>query len=254
MDISFEQKYHIYEEQHWWFLGRRHMLHQCIQHLPLNADSALLDIGCAGGPLLIELENRGFHNLTGIDVSAPAIQLAQKRGLKNVQVMDGAKLAFENDSFDLIIASDVLEHIQDEEKALHEWFRVLRPGGWLLVFVPAYNFLWSAHDEANQHYRRYTLTSLQNALKKQAWTKQKKAYWNFTLFLPVLFVRMAQNLVRSTSSSGEHNLKKPSAWINKLLFQLLKIENKLLKWINYPFGVSVFCLCQKNSNSHQANP
>ncbi|MFC7666772.1 class I SAM-dependent methyltransferase [Hymenobacter humi] len=112
------------------------------------------------------LRAAGYTDLTGIDVSAPAIELAVARGVPNVSVMDGAALEFATARFDVVIASDVLEHIEDEAKALSEWNRVLKPGGQLLVFVPAHAYLWSEHDVVNHHFRRYSRQGLVAALAR----------------------------------------------------------------------------------------
>src|SRR5687767_2356200 len=131
MDLTYEAKYHQLEEQHWWFASRRDAVYDLIAGLKLPASAAILEIGCSGGPLLQRLRAAGYTDLTGIDVSAPAIELAVARGVSNVSVMDGAALEFVTARFDVVIASDVLEHIEDETKALNEWTRVLKPGGQL---------------------------------------------------------------------------------------------------------------------------
>ncbi|MEJ7662138.1 MAG: methyltransferase domain-containing protein [Hymenobacter sp.] len=130
------------------------------------------------------LRAQGYADVTGIDVSAPAIELAQARGVPHVAVMDGANLEFADARFDLVIASDVLEHIEEEGRALREWTRVLRPGGQLLVFVPAHAYLWSEHDVVNHHFRRYSRAGLLAAMRGAGLRPQRSSFWNTALFFP----------------------------------------------------------------------
>ena len=182
MDKIYEQEYHLLEENYWWFEARRHFIIKLVKKLKLERNSKILEIGCSGGPLIKELNNLGFNNVHGIDISPEAISRCTKRGLRNVQIMDAAATNFKDGEFDLIISSDILEHIKDEEKALGEWERILAPYGNLLVFVPAFEFLWSHHDDVNLHYRRYTRKKLVSSIEPLKLKILKSSYWNFTLF------------------------------------------------------------------------
>jgi len=249
MDSQYEIVYHQLEEQHWWFKGRRDMTFRLVQQLNLPPEAAILEVGCSGGPLLLALRAVGFQQLTGIDISEKGIALAKTRGLTNVSVMDGARLDFPDQSFDLLIASDVLEHIQDEQQALREWSRVLRPGGCAIIFVPAYQQLWSQHDVANHHFRRYTKATLRHALIQQNLQVNRLSYWNLSLFFPTYFVRISQRLIRGQrplSSTGTGDLHYLPRFLNHFLVRLLQSENALLGRLNFPVGVSVFALAQKS--------
>ncbi|MDO7875074.1 class I SAM-dependent methyltransferase [Hymenobacter sp. ASUV-10] len=147
-----------------------------MRQLQLPPTATVLEIGCSGGPLLQRLRTVGYTDLTGINVSAPAIELAQACVMANVSVMDGANLQFADNRFDLVIASDVLEHIEDEQCALDEWVRVLKPGGWLLVFVPAHTYLWSEHDVVNHHFRRYSRQGLCTVLEQQGLRIERSSF------------------------------------------------------------------------------
>lgn len=248
MDLSYEQQYHQLEEAHWWFAGRRDAIRKLIRslHIPTTAD--ILEIGCSGGPLQQLLLSDGYTQLTGIDISEKAIALAQTRGLVNVSVMDGAHLAFPDNSFDLLLASDVLEHIADEQQAAREWCRVLRPGGRMLVFVPAFQLLWTRHDEVNHHFRRYTGAHLRHVLRQAGLELERTSYWNSALFFPATAIRLLQRLpaVRSASAvSHTGDLKQLPRWLNSLLSNLLKTENSLLQHMSLPVGVSVFAVARK---------
>jgi SAM-dependent methyltransferase len=250
MDLTYEAKYHQLEEQHWWFASRRDAVYDLIEELKLPKTAAILEIGCSGGPLMQRLRNDGYTDLTGIDVSEPAIELAQARGVSNVSVMDGAALEFADARFDLVIASDVLEHIEDEDKALREWNRVLKPGGRMLVFVPAHAYLWSEHDVVNHHFRRYSRLGLVAALERAGLRPLRSSFWNAAMYLPTAALRLGRRLVSGPASptkkpgaTGDlHHLAGP---LNKLILAWVKAENRMLRWVDLPLGVSVFALAQK---------
>jgi len=250
MDLTYEAKYHQLEEQHWWFAGRRDAVYDLIQRIQLPATAAILEIGCSGGPLMQRLRAAGYTDLTGIDVSAPAIELAQARGVPNVSLMDGAALEFADTRFDLVIASDVLEHIENEAKALSEWTRVLKPGGQMLVFVPAHSYLWSEHDVVNHHFRRYSRAGLVAALIRAGLRPSRSSFWNAAMYFPTAALRLGRRLVSGPVSSE----KKPGATgdlhhfvgpANAALLGWVKAENRLLRHVDLPLGVSVFALAQK---------
>ena len=249
MDLTYEAKYHQLEEQHWWFASRRDAVYELIQQLNLSPEAAILEIGCSGGPLMQRLRRQGYTHLTGIDVSAPAIELAQARGVPNVSVMDGAALAFADASFDLVIASDVLEHIEDEGRALREWTRVLRPGGQLLVFVPAHAYLWSAHDVVNHHFRRYSRAGLVAAMQGTGLHVVRSSFWNAALYLPTAALRLGKRLLgadpvaEAATSTGD--LHQFSGSLNRLLLSWVRAENFVLRHLGLPIGVSVFALARK---------
>ncbi|UOG74691.1 class I SAM-dependent methyltransferase [Hymenobacter tibetensis] len=247
MDLAYEQKYHQLEEQHWWFAGRRDAIRKLIHRMQVPLQADILEIGCSAGPLQQILHTDGYTSLTGIDISENAIALAKQRGVPNVSVMDGAKLDFADASFDFVLASDVLEHIEDEELAVREWTRVLRPGGRMLVFVPAFQMLWTHHDEVNHHYRRYTAAHLRRVLQQADLEVERSSYWNSTLFFPASVVRLAKRVysrpVSDTADTGD--LQQFPGWLNSLFSRLLKTENTFLKYGSFPVGVSVFALGRK---------
>jgi 2-polyprenyl-3-methyl-5-hydroxy-6-metoxy-1,4-benzoquinol methylase len=240
---EFEKLYHEVETKHFWFRSRRNYIISLLKHE--NKDLSVLDIGCSSGILLNELHAIGFkkNNLFGVDISEKAIENCKANGIENAYVMDGAKIEL-NRYFDIVIASDCLEHIEDDQKALSNWHSLLNENGKLYVFVPAFMTLWSQHDVVNMHFRRYTKSELVTKLNNKGFQIVKSSYWNCLLFLPLIIVRPLSRLLKKNNGSESGNLDKPGAF-NGVLYQLINFENKLLKSINFPFGVSTFCIAKK---------
>jgi len=245
MKRSYKLKYHKLEKNHWWFKARRDAIFRLIQQINLDNNAKILDIGCSGGPVMQFLKKKGYGEIYGIDISKNAVRLCQKNKIKNVSVMDGAKPSFSNEKFDLIIASDILEHIKNDSSALVEWKRILKPGGKLIVFVPAFNLLWSRHDELNHHCRRYEKSELVKLLKKVNLKIRRSSYSNFSIFIPIALVRLYQRYFLKQKGGEDNQLSKINPQINGVLTIVLKIENLLLKFIDFPVGVSVFVVGEK---------
>lgn len=241
MEESYASQYHELEENYWLFRGRRDIIYKLIKDY--KRDTEILDIGCSIGALIGFLKGRGFKRLRGIDIDEKAIEICRQKGIIDIRVADAEKTGFKNQQFDIVIASDVLEHIKDEGKALLEWHRILKSGGKLIVFVPAFKFLWSKHDEVNLHYRRYSKSSLIEVLKKNGFGIERSSYWNFSLFLPACLVRILQRLL---SGDKKSQLPEVNIFLNKTLEYILKLENNFLSGgINLPVGISIFAIARK---------
>ena len=244
MEVEYEKRYHEVETENWWFVSRRRYLLDLLKNAP--KDSVILDIGCSSGIFLKDLEQLGFktENLFGIDISEKAIENCKKNGIINAFVMDAQKISLP-EKFDIIVASDCLEHLQDDTQAIRNWYEVLKMGGMLYVFVPAFQSLWSTHDEVNMHFRRYTNKELKDKLVSHKLTILKSSYWNFFLFIPLyLFRKFDAVMSRNKKKEGQIIDGKMA---NVVLLQLLLFENFLLKYINFPFGVSTFCIAKKKN-------
>ena len=136
------------DEHHWWYRGRRRIIRAELDRLPLPATARILDAGCGSGRTLQELVDYG--HVSGLELNADAAEVARARGF-DVETGRLEELPWQEESFDLITCLDVIEHTPDDRVALRELLRVCRPGGWLLATVPAYQALWSYHDEFNHH-------------------------------------------------------------------------------------------------------
>ena len=243
MEKDFEKKYHDVEIDHWWFKSRRNYLLDLLKNAPKN--SKILDIGSSSGIFLKDLEALGFknENLFGIDISEIAIANCKANGIANAFVMDAQNITL-TETFDIIIASDCLEHLQEDVKAIKNWKTLLKIGGTLYVFVPAFMSLWSYHDVVNMHHRRYTKSELKAKIVAENLEIIKSSYWNFFLFMPVyLFRKVSANFQKN--KSGESDITIGNPVINSALLNLIGLENKLLKVVDFPFGVSTFCIAKR---------
>lgn len=238
MEKNYELKLQSLESIHWWCVGRRDMILRLLKKEDKN--SRILDIGCSGGALMESLQQRGFSNVFGIDRSPEATKRCREKGLSRAFEMDGTKTTFDDKYFDVIVSSDTLEHIENDGRAVAEWRRILKPGGKLIVFVPAFNFLWSRHDEITQHYRRYSKRRLTAVFRQNNLQLEKVSYWNFVLFLPISLARLLLKVKVLDAKMGGAQFHETNPAINELLIWLMKLENRYLEGFNFPFGVSLF--------------
>jgi len=247
MDISMYQDFYNLEEKHWWFLGRRKIVFSMLNKYLLNGSQLrILDVGCGTGATLRELEKYG--HATGIDISEQAVKFCKLRGCQDVHKIDQWGLFFEDYTFDVVVALDVIEHIADDCAALSEYYRVTKQNGILVVTVPAYNFLWGAHDELNDHKRRYVANDLKNKVEKAGFAVRKLTYFNTFLFPFVLLVRMGQRVTKMINGRYEaaSDLKLYHSGINDFLKTAFVLEERLLRKYDFLFGVSLLCVAKKS--------
>lgn len=245
MNKAFETHYHEVEATHWWFVGRRALVRRLVAQIAPRRTAAILEIGCSGGPLLHQLREDGYTALTGIDISPEAIALCRERQLGKVEVMDAQQPDFPPASFDVITASDVLEHLADAPRAVAAWFGLLRPGGTVLVWTPAFRSLWSRHDEVNHHFHRYRAGELARLLQGAGFEIVRRGYWNFFLFPPVALLRLARRALPAAKDPAG-DLRPLPVLINRALGQLLALENRLvLAGWNFPWGISAMVIARK---------
>jgi SAM-dependent methyltransferase len=242
MDKSYEQKYHLLEEYNWWFVARRQTVLSFIEKYP--KDTRILDIGCSGGILLKVLKAKGYTDITGIDFSPEAIEQCKKNGLNNVFVMDAHYPEFKDEAFDLIISSDCLEHLKDDELALKSWNRILKRGGQVVIFVPAFMSMWSEHDIINHHFRRYTKRELVSKSVNAGFNVEKSSYWNCALFFPAYVYRRLQQMSRNKKAPKD-DLGDFSPFLNNLLTFWMRVENVFFKSLGLPVGLSVMVSLRK---------
>ena len=232
------------DEHHWWYRGRRKVIRAELDRLGLALDARILDAGCGSGRTLQELVAYGV--VSGIELSEQAAEVARARGLGDVRVGRLEQLPWPDASFDLITCLDVIEHTPDDRATLAELGRVCRPGGRLLVTVPAYPSLWSAHDEANHHYRRYSRPSLRAVATAGGWEIVRVTSFNSVLLAPAAAVRIAARRRGGADGSNTNDLELGPQWLNAALEWPLSMEaGWLRRGRTLPFGLSLLAVLRR---------
>jgi SAM-dependent methyltransferase len=197
------------EDDHWWYAERRHLLARDLRGLP---PGVALDVGAAGGGNTRVLRRLGWRSCA-LEYGAEGAAVAAERGLAVVRA-DATALPVPSASLDLAVAFDVLEHIVDDQRAATEIFRALRPGGTFLIAVPCDPKLWSVHDEAVDHVRRYTRATLSELLSGAGFVLDSMTSWN-VLLRPVVAVRR-----RFGTGSDLTELPRPVNWMLRAIITL----------------------------------
>jgi len=232
------------ESEHWWYRIRRKMVHDLIRNLcPGRNNLKILDAGCGTGGMLIELARYG--NVYGVDESERAVNYCLRKSIPRVLLSGVSSLPYKSDMFDIVTILDVLEHINDDSSAVREIQRVLKPGGYCIIFVPAFSFLWSITDVVSKHFRRYNMSSLLMLLSNSQLKVTRKSYFNFFLFPPIAIIRILVRLFKlpvKSENGFSHGI------INSILHGIFYLESILIKYISFPFGVSILVVCKKDND------
>lgn len=227
-----------HDERHWWYRARRQVIAELIRRkVPLPKDARLLEIGCGTGhnlPMLGE-----FGQVDALEVDPIARGMAEKRLGRMVlssplPALDGLP----DDTYDIVAALDVVEHIPDDKAALEGIARVLKPGGKLLMTVPAHQWMWSAHDVVNHHRRRYSKRDFKRLVDQSPLQLESIGYLNSLLFP----LAMAQRLASKLTGKEDANLAPPAEPINQLLERVFALERRVIGRIPLPPGLSLFAV------------
>lgn len=241
MDARIYDRMAEVEERHWWFASRRDIVEKILGRLGLPKDAAILEAGCGTGGNLKMLAHHG--RVYAMEPFEAARTIASSLGA--AKIADGSlpnEIPFADLSFDLILMTDVLEHLDDDVASLVALRQRVKPGGWFLATVPALSWMWSEHDVAHHHRRRYHAARLRQVVETVGFEVRYLSYYNFLLFPVIAGARVMQRIL-GASSEG-HDLKMPSASINNLLKGLFSSERYFLGSWSVPFGVSLIVLAQ----------
>lgn len=233
------------EDKHWWFRARRKIIRKILSsNLPSGNDLDILEIGCGSGGNLEMLSQ--FGKIHAIETDDFMIEAANKRGF--CQVLKGSlpnDIPFDS-KFDVICIFDVLEHVENDIAAIRKIWELLKPGGRVFITLPAFMFLWSQHDEFNQHKRRYNLPDIMGKLSKNGFRIIFSSYFNTFLFPLILLLRIVGRLFKKK----EDDLSMPSQNVNSILYSIMGAEAGLIgRGIPLPFGVSIIAVAVKEINT-----
>jgi SAM-dependent methyltransferase len=237
-DWRYREQFEL-EDRHWWFRVRRRVISSLLTRASLPPSPRILDAGCGTGRNLLEFGKLG--QATGVDVSPQAVEFCRGRGVENVRQAAVEQLPFEASTFDVLLATDVIEHVDDDMTVLRELRRVAAREARLILTVPAYQWLWSAHDESVHHRRRYTARRLRERVLAAGWAPTVETYFFSTVLPPVVLVRTAR---RRTGWNGKSDLALPPPALNRLLELSVRGEARLIeRGLRLPAGVSVGMVC-----------
>lgn len=254
MQHDYYKEYYELERNHWWFVAREGILtnyiHQLIKQGKLpSTDLKILNVGCGPGRSSEYLSM--FGKVTSIEYDKFCCEFAsEKTGL---EIINGSitELSFSDNSFDLVCAFDVIEHVEDDQLAVNELKRVTKKDALVLITVPAFMSLWSHHDVINHHYKRYKINEVKQLFDSDNnGNKVFDTYFNSLLFLPIYFFRKVSNLLKlgqkRKGSGSDFEAFKPGI-LNTILYKIMYFESGIInKKIKFPFGVSILYNWKKN--------
>jgi len=265
--LNYEVMFDV-EDHHWWFVGRRAIVFSQIEdalgatRASLRAahsvdgvssdsqkarpgasltDSRVLDIGCGAGATMDHLKRFGQPH--GIDLSEIPLRFSRRRGHQRTLRASATELPFDSESFDLVTALDVIEHLEDDARGLAEIRRVLKPGAPAVIFVPAFQSLWGPNDVQSGHKRRYRLDQLRAVVENAGLRVERISYANVAMFIPIWLGRKILTWL-GRDEQAENRINHPI--INNLLARIFSTEAGWLRRRTLPFGVSIICVARKD--------
>lgn len=240
MELSEYGRMEQEEQNYWWHIGRREVLQKVLgKHIPQGQNLDILDMGCGTGINYGWLKNWG--RVMGLDTSVEALEYCRNKHVYDELVQtDGTNLSFDS-QFDLLTAFDVLEHIQDDVSALRNWYTTLKTNGYVFITVPAYQWLFSAHDKALHHHRRYSAKELKQKFEQAGFNIKFISPFFWFTFPMVVLVR----LLTKKSKPKTSYVETPGA-LGRFLISLSKSEaNFLARGDSLPWGSSILVIAQK---------
>lgn len=243
----------IEEDKHWWFATRTRIILALLDRYagPGHRNRKVLDVGAGAGNMMHQLGQYG--DIIGLEYNPKPIPVAHERGF-DVRQGSATDMPFDDASFDIVALLDTVEHIADETKVLQECWRVIKPGGTMVVTVPAFMWLWSQNDVLNMHERRYTVPELRRKMQATGWQVPYISY-NFTAIFPLsAALILARKLMgKAPDVASPHfdddayqvEMEPAPPWLNTLLDWVGRGEVALLQRMRLPFGTSIIAIAHK---------
>jgi SAM-dependent methyltransferase len=230
------------EAEHWWFVGRRRLLSNLISQLGIRQKATILDVGTGTGNNLRLLQELGFKNVTGLDSSEEAIRFCQQKGLGLVKQGDVCNIPFPDNNFDVVFATDIIEHVEDDIEALSEIRRILKPEGKVILTVPAFQSLWGIQDVIGHHKRRYRMKPLLATIRAANLIPVQNYYFNYILFVPIW---LARQMIKGLNLKIENENQVNTSLLNQIFTWIFNLDVFTAPFISPPFGVSILVVAHK---------
>lgn len=239
--MRYEELLRMYqsEDHYWWFVGRRRLVRGLLRRFAPGA-ATILDVGCGTGGTLDAVD--GLGEVTGADLSEDALGFCRSRGHHDLARCRAEELPFRTHALDVVLSCDLLEHLEDDQCGLAELFRVVKTGGIILATVPAHKWLWSEHDEALSHRRRYSKQEIREMVEAQGGRLLKLTYAVSLVFPIVVGVRLLSRLRLRPIGKPHTQLMALPPWANRLLIWLHDLENWWIVRAGFPFGTTVVAI------------
>lgn len=257
-----QEVYHLFSEiqaTHWWFVARRRILADVLQrYLRDKKPQRIAEIGCGTGAMLPLLAQ--FGEVWGLDNSPEAVALCAQKKLSHVYLDNDP--AWRQTQFQGMAFFDVIEHVPDDAAFMKNYLAQIEPGGWVIITVPAFMFLWSEHDVLNRHYRRYHAAQLRRTIAAAGLQLERISYFNTLLFPAIALVRLATKAVRALTRRDHGNghaalrtdFERNVSFLNQPLQTLFACERFALRHFSFPFGTSLLALARKPAPARISSP
>lgn len=241
-EVVYHSNYEI-EETYFWFLARNEILKKIIKNnTNLNSGDKVIDIGCGTGGFAQVLLNESY-DVTCLDTEELAIEYCKKRGIKNLYLGDlKSYLSKHDNKFKAAFMLDVIEHIPDDQEVVNDVYKILEDKGYFIAAVPAFQWLWSKHDEIHMHYRRYNIKNFSKLFLNAGFKIDYVSYFNSFLFLPAVLKRFIDKI---TKNENDKPVDEVSSTVNNLFYKIFKSEKNLLGKFKFPFGLSIILIARK---------
>lgn len=246
MEATLYDELHRVEQTHWWFRARRRIVWSLVERYMQGGRTGqrlkICELGCGTGGNLVEMADK--HDVTGVECSPHALAFArQKLGDRVICGRLPNEVDLPPGSYDVVLLTDVLEHIEDDAASARTTLRLLQPGGIVVATVPAYQWLYSPRDKHHHHFRRYGKRQFAALWPQSIAETVLLSHYNMFLFAPAAAARLASKLLSNENEPGD--LAVPPRIVNSFLSRVMGSETHLLGRVPLPFGLSLVAVVRK---------